>query len=245
MTHEGSVKSLKLFLLFLIISLSYTALVFAQETGASAEKKDPVYDLLTIVISGLAFVFPIVSLMVTLIFQYLRKPLINIKVGEIAEIFKTYDNGLALTLDTIILNNGAQYGTVYQISGMISDAGSTQVGRLIWRMFVENKNLGEPGKQLRTFNEFVGMASPVVIPNRQAVSKRIQFDTAAPFELFAKKYRVEVFAYEIQKPKQFSKAAFTFTASPEDVNKFNNTKAFGPGLPTQGSVRLIITLEDV
>ncbi len=148
------------------------------------------------ILSIVAIAISVVTLVITLYLQYLRKPKIiglagdtmHLMYGPKREIFE-------FTLNISIFNKGAQSTAIVRIEGVIDSAGWRESTDFEWSAFAESKNIGKDGVY-KPFMEFTGYPSPIVISGYSALTKTIHFSTKDKYILRAGKYNMRLRFYE-------------------------------------------------
>ena len=219
---------------YFILSLLAVA---ADVSTKSSAVSDPFWvKIVPIVVSTLAFVVSVASLLITAYYQYFRKPKLRCMLSHNAKCFASYDGFLGFTTGITIFNEGAQYGSVYRITAELRHAGKPHFSLLYWHMFVEARNVGPTGLNFQPHDEFAGWADTLVIPNRAAVSKRVMFRSREPFELVPGKYDVIFEIFQGVEETPCCKSATSFSISEQLSAAYLETKSDRETKISKGSI---------
>lgn len=126
--------------------------------------------------NAIAFSALIVSFVVgafTLYWQFLKRVNVSVVLGEYAYIaYLKEKSGIEVTLAVALLNTGASDATVTRMTGHIESIDGSWKTSFSWLYYLETKT--PPGLWWWSW-EIQEPASAIVVPNRQAVTKWINF----------------------------------------------------------------------
>lgn len=149
-------------------------------------------DILTLVISGLALVFSLVSFVYTV----LMGPRLRILIGEkisLSHARPALHHALNVNASFTFFNEGATPGVIFELSGTISSGSGGKAGDLIWRAFLESRNMAQPGEMVRYRNINLGEPGPIIVTGRAVggvETKLISMQTTEQFELSQGDYKL-------------------------------------------------------
>jgi hypothetical protein len=126
---------------------------------------------------------------------YFKGPALKIILSDRIRAWLGTERELTLNLVVTVLNGGARYGVLTRISGHLVVDDQPPGLPIVWRMFVEHKNVGEEGTRFKPHGTFAGWADNLVVPARQAVSKQIQFVSTEAFQPKAGRYHLRLQGY--------------------------------------------------
>ena len=176
--------------LFVFIFFNFTNCLFSQTNNVQTNSS---FQKISMIISCLALLFSICSLIFNYYNQYLKKPKISILLSEKIKSFPT-DGKLHFANTITFFNTGAQYGAVYKIKAQLIDSEKNPIN-LEWHMFMQDKNIGKEGEQFRSHSSFESWAETLIIQGRTAVSKKIQFRSLENFSPKIGSYILKIFVF--------------------------------------------------
>ena len=131
------------------------------------------------VLATLAIVVSVVTFVVTIYEQYLKRPKLAIELGNA---YLSYGEGLAdlwAVLPVSLINHGASEGVVTTIAGTLASVDRTWTAPIAWSAFETPTDVGQPGKTATPWWTFTGWVSPMIAPSRKASTTWIGFSISA------------------------------------------------------------------
>lgn len=149
----------------------------------------------TTLISISALIVSVATFALNAWYRTFRGPKLRIDIGDRVRLY--YSRRLELRFDAqlTVLNNGAQYGSILQIVGKISDLGRDHSATFTWRTFVEAKDIGIPGESSKPWTGIASPAKTILVPGLGGITESIGFGTDTSFTLLPGIYKLEFMVY--------------------------------------------------
>lgn len=166
-------------------------------------------------LSVFAITISILSLFITIYFQFLKPPSLKLIIGGLIGIFLSEKNGPIFHTNLTFFNLGPKYVGIVNMFGVISQENRTIPFE--WNSFIKDKNLAEPGKAVLVFHDFDSYPETIVVPGYQAITKSIQFETSESFSFTSGDCVIEFTAIMIPNSRRPIKQSIHLTLTSDNV----------------------------
>lgn len=171
----------------------------------------------SLVLSAVAICLSIVSLTFTAYQQYFKRPAVSALLPLKMSVCYEHDGRLYMSFSVLIRNKGAQYASIRALGGRVSRKSDGSFTTFHWTAFLKDENIARTGEAYRPITSVEQIAELLVVPNRTAVTKKIQFITDKEFTLSQGVYTMELWVFEGLKSAATAKTIATFNLSDADA----------------------------